>query len=124
MILIILISLIVLEAIFEAVRDNGNKTASGVVEWFYLAVVVIGLIEISAPRIWYLIYVLYRYALFGILYNAIRKLRFDYLGTTKIYDRVLTWIFSKIGKFAPKPHILFMTKLIALFAAVALTIRS
>ena len=123
MIFIILISLIILEAIYEAIRDNGNKTPSGVVEWFFLAVMLVGTIELDADRIWYLIYVLYRYALFATLYNLIRKLRWDYLGSTKIYDNVLTWIFIKIGKMFPKPHVLFITKLISLTAAVGLTWR-
>jgi len=123
MILIICLALIILEAIHEALRDSGSKTSAGIVEWFFLIAILYGLIEINAGRIWFLIYILYRYAIFGVLYNAIRKLKLDYLGSTKIYDRVLTWIFEKIGKFAPRPHVLFMTKIIALFSAIVLTWR-
>ena len=123
MILIIVLALIILEAVHEALRDKGNKTSGGIVEWFFLIAILYGLIEVHAGRIWYLIYILYRFAIFGVLYNAIRNLALDYLGTTKLYDRVLTWFFDKVAKFAPKPHLLFMAKLIALFAAIALTIR-
>jgi hypothetical protein len=94
-----------LEAVYEGLYDNGKKTISGIVELLHKLVVVgttafvtygVTVGTIDTP-IWKLIlgFVFIRFLLFDYIYNITRKLPLGFIGTTKIYDRVM----SKLGNW-------------------------
>ena len=121
MILIVLISLIILEAVHEGLYDRGLKRWSDLPESLFLIVIIYGVVFIQAEWIWILIYILYRYSFFDAIYNLCAGNNILYTGETKFYGRTLNAIFNKIGKMFPKPHVLFITKLMSLTTAVGLT---
>lgn len=94
--------IIVFEAVPEALRDIGKKTFAGSFEFFYRiyvpAMTFLWMTEVSAffhsreQSIWVLLigYVLLRYGLFNIIYNAVRgDVPLFYIGTTKRFDKFL-----------------------------------
>ena len=108
--------LIILDAVKDALYDNGKKFASGVIDIFYVSAIICGVVLFAGPWQWILVYFLLRYAVFDVIYNLIRRLPPLYIGTTKPYDKII----QKIG--VNKVHFLFITKLMALFAGIALTL--
>lgn len=113
----VVFALIILDALKDALYDNGKKFASGTVDIFFLSAMICGVVLMQGDWIWIVIYILLRYALFDLIYNITRKLPLLYLGNTKFYDRVLT-------KFPNVTHFLFITKLMALISAGALIYQS
>ena len=126
--LVIILFLIISEAIYEALYDEGKKTLSGLVEFFYRAVVTVMALlwlsdKFSLPSspvpLWKLIggFIFIRYALFDLTYNLIRKLPWFYIGQTKIFDKVWNWFFRKT--MFPVGHFLWLTKFILLLIGIA-----
>lgn len=104
--LILIFSIVwpILEAVYEGLYDNGKKTVSGIVEFLHKLVVVgttafvtygvtVGMIDIP---VWKLIlgFVFIRFLLFDYTYNITRKLPLGFIGTTKIYDKVMSKLTS------------------------------
>jgi len=131
-ILVVLLSIIILEAVYEGLAHRGKKFISGLIEGLSHAVVLFGIVGLSASPIWYLIYLLYRYVIFDLVYNPVAGNKVDYVGNTKLYDKVLNWVLDKlesikVGKAGmtpfPRMPVLFITKILAAWAAIGLTIR-
>jgi len=59
-------------------------------------------------------YILLRYALFDVVFNVSAGLGINHIGTTKLYDKILSWIRDMWGIGT-----IWFTKVIALFWAVA-----
>ena len=103
--LLIALFLILFESIPEALYDRGKKTLSGVLEFIYLIVVTFavfavfnGLILRSPDTcLWRVLvgYVLFRFAIFDLVYNLIRGNRLSYIGDTKFFDRKLNWLIER-----------------------------
>lgn len=102
MILILTILTNALEAIYEGLYDNGKKMLSGIIELTYRLLgaftivfitygVTVGQIDIS---VWKLItgFIFVRFLIFDFTYNKTRGLPLMYIGSTKIYDKVLSKI--------------------------------
>jgi len=132
MILIVLLLIIILEAVYEALRDRGKKLPSGILEGLSHAIMLVGIISLQTSPIWYLIYILYRYAIFDFVYNSMVGKDPLYLGNTKLYDKALNWILDKIEKIKtgkdkkimfPRWAVLFMSKILAMWSAAGLSIR-
>jgi hypothetical protein len=98
--ILIALFLVVFEAVPEALYDEGRKTLAGVFEFVYRAVVTLVLFAwmVGVPAfhareqsllILLIGYVLLRFALFDYIYNAIRGVELNYIGTTKLWDRFL-----------------------------------
>jgi len=128
MLLLIVVLLILLEASYEALSDNGQKTLSGYIEFLYRAIVTIAtLLWLSNVHVFHLPYipfwqvlfgyVLLRFAMFDAIYNFISKLPIFYVGSTKTYDKVFAWFFRWSG--IPQEHFLAMFKIIALFISIS-----
>jgi len=88
-----------LEAIADGLYDKGKKTISSIVEFINKLVaigttayvtygVVVGSINIP---VWKLIagFVFIRFLIFDTIYNLTRGLPWNYVGSTKLYDKVL-----------------------------------
>lgn len=127
MTLLIFLILIISEALYEGLYDNGKKALAGVLE-FFSKLLTMGMIilwlngtdyEFVRRELWVLIggYILLRFALFDAVYNLMRDLPVFYVGETKIYDKVwkafFRWTNISVG------HFLFMAKLIALLISVS-----
>jgi hypothetical protein len=115
--------LILFEAIHEGLALKGHKTIAGVIEGFYLVVVstivllwVAGIVVFGISAIPFIRiiagFVLLRFAVFDIVFNAFAGLPLFFIGTTKLIDKFWQWFFG-ITKF-PVTHFFFMVKLIAL----------
>ena len=127
--LLLALFLIVFEVVPESIK---NKTLAGVVEFIYRAVVtviafvLIGGYACFAPPMSSLLYtlggyVLLRFALFDIIYNAIQGLPIFFIGTTKLYDKWFRWFFIKTR--LPKEHFLAMLKFISLLIGITWLLR-
>lgn len=127
MTLLIFLILIISEALYEGLYDNGKKALAGVLE-FFSKLLTMGMIilwlngtdyEFVRRELWVLIggYILLRFALFDAVYNLIRCLPVFYIGSTKIYDKLWRKFFSWSG--ISSEHLLFMVKLIALLISVS-----
>jgi len=114
----IIIILIVLDALRDSLYDRGAKTVSGVIDLVYLSIMICGVVLMKGDWIWIVIYVCLRWAVFDIIYNLIRRLPIFYIGTTKPIGIVARRVFHENAI-----HFLFITKLAALFSAIALIIK-
>jgi len=114
----IIIILIVLDALKDSLYDRGAKTVSGVIDLIYLSVMICGVVLMHGDWIWIVIYVCLRWSVFDIIYNLIRGLPIFYIGTTKPIGRIIRAVFHENSV-----HFLFITKLMALFSAIALIIE-
>ncbi len=126
MILLIFISLIFTEAIYEALKLKGKHTLSGVIEFINRALTIVLLSMFLAGWQWglkndglfYIVggYILLRFAVFDFVFNIFAGLPLFFIGTTKFYD--LFWRkFFELTKF-PESHFLWMFKLIALLISL------
>ena len=109
--------LIILDALKDSFYDRGNKLIAGIIDMVYLGMMICGVVMLSGAWLWILIYVLLRYAIFDLVYNLIRGLPVFYIGTTKPIDKLIRKVFHENSI-----HFLFMTKLMALTAAIGLMI--
>ena len=110
--------LIIVDALRDAFYDNGKKLFSGILDILFLSAMICGVVLLSGYWEWIIIYILLRYALFDLIYNITRRLSPLYIGTTKPLDILIRKIFNENAA-----HFLFITKLMALFSAVALMIK-
>ena len=123
MILLISLFLIVTKAVIDGLRDGGKKTASGVVEFFYLAIITLITFAwvYSVPntitiRDTYLItiigFLLLRYGIFSPIYNWVSGQELSFIGSTKYFD-----IFGKlmVSKFHISSSLILFIKAIATF---------
>ena len=107
MYMLIILCLTALEAIYEGLYDKGIKALSGVIELIYKVILYASLIlmiqninlfnSINKPGILEMVigFLFVRFALFDMIYNITRGNPLFYLGTTKLYDRIL----SKTGSW-------------------------
>lgn len=128
MLLLICLFLIISEAVYEALYDEGKKTISGLIEFFYKAVVTVmallwlsGQYNLHLPVIpfWKVLlgFLFLRFALFDAVYNLMRRLPLFYVGSSKVYDKLWGWFF-RLTKF-PKEHFLAMLKFIFLLIGIS-----
>jgi hypothetical protein len=121
--ILIALFLVVFEAVPEALYDEGRKTLAGVLEFVYRAVVtlvlfvwMVGVPAFPAREQSLLIlligYVLLRFALFDYIYNAIRGVELNYIGTTKLWDKFLR-------RLKIHPTLLIFIRFIALVWGIA-----
>ena len=103
MILLFTILFNVLEAVHEALYDNGSKLLSGIIEAILKALIVsialawfagIHLFNLDYIPFWKLFtgFVFVRFLMFDVIYNVIRGLPLLFMGSTKLFDK----IFSKV----------------------------
>jgi len=124
--LLIALFLIIAEAIYEGLYDDGHKLIAGMLEFIYKALITLAvfvLVNMGLPHsnlqngdlIYVLIgYVFLRYAIFDAIYNLTRNLGLTYVGTTKLFDKAQSWLIDKWGY-----TIILLTKFIALLWGVA-----
>ena len=129
--LILAIFLIVFQAVPDGLYDEGKKTLAGVLKSIYLAVVTIitfafitGVYFVPDRHVFLVTlagYLLMRFSLFYVIYNLTRGLPIFFIGTTKIYDKVLNWFFKKTG--FPKDHFLAFVSVLLLIIGVVWLVR-
>ncbi|HUW46677.1 MAG TPA: hypothetical protein VMW50_12885 [Dehalococcoidia bacterium] len=106
---LILISLNIGEAVYEALYDKGEKAKSGIVEFLIKTFYVLAVIALLCPdkmgpedrliandpvRL-IIAFLSLRYTLFDFAYNLFRDIRPLWkLGTTKLFDRFFNWFFG------------------------------
>jgi len=88
-----------LDAISDALYDEGHKLLSGISEFILKAGIVLicllwfkGIVYFSTDKeFWSLVisFILVRYFIFDAIYNRMRGLNIFYIGNTKIYDKIL-----------------------------------
>jgi hypothetical protein len=129
--LLIVTLLIALEASHEGFADRGEKLLGGLLEFAYIAFFTTIIILWSTGGSWagntvgfnnmIIGYLLIRYALFDVIYNAARGVNIFFIGTTKLYDRLwkrfLDWT-----KF-PDIHFLLWTKFLCLLIGLSLLLN-
>ena len=127
MTLLIFLILIISEALYEGLYDNGKKALAGVLE-FFSKLLTMGMIilwlngtdyEFVRRELWVLIggYILLRFALFDAVYNLMRDLPVFYVGETKMYDKLWRKFFKWSG--INSEHFLAMAKFISLLISVS-----
>ena len=118
MILVPFILLIVLHALADGIKNKFVKhtfSALHILGWFGLAFFLTRTdpyISLSEFAEMILIYSLLRYFLFDGVWNAIRRQKIAYIGSTSYYDKILSQV---------HPSFVLYTKLLAAMVAVALT---
>ena len=101
MILLFTILFNALEAVHEALYDNGKKLLSGIIEAVLKAMVVsialawfagIHLFDLDYIPYWKLLtgFVFVRFLMFDVIYNVTRGLPLLFMGSTKLFDRILS----------------------------------
>lgn len=107
--LFVALFLIVFEAVPEGLALGGHKTIAGVFEFVFLAGITLTVFGFFTKQCtcfkwitynenyWYLVigYVLLRFALFDIVYNISAVQPVFFIGTTKLFDIIMT----KLGAF-------------------------
>ena len=111
--LLIALFLIIFEAVPDGLADRGKKALAGVLESVYLIVITLVIFALfngiilsklalslcDGYVIWRVLvgYALLRFAIFDLIYNLVRgNLPLSYIGTTKLFDRALNKIISKL----------------------------
>ena len=112
---IIIIALLpVLGALMDGFQHEGRKLLGSFFKSAFLGVIAYFLI--LDLTLWYILYLLLCWwVLFDPIYNKIRGEGMFYVGTTKWTDKLLRWAFRTNA-----PHFSFITKLMALAAAIGL----
>lgn len=124
MLLLIVFLLFTMEAIYEALHDQGLKIASAYIEFFYRIIVLTGLFawfyQFKAPSLGeiqqesFVLFLigctLFRYMFFDQIYNLLRGNRLFYIRIVKWYDTAFRY-FIKWSKLPPD-HFLFTSKVI------------
>jgi hypothetical protein len=117
---------IAFETVFEGLHLAGFNVASEITEITYRLVATIICLAFVSGRnlqiktIWmplwkiFVGYILLRYALFDPLFNVCAGLDINFIGDTKIYDKILSWIRDMWGMGT-----IWFTRAIALFWGVA-----
>jgi hypothetical protein len=102
--LILALFLIVGEATFEGLKIRGRHILSASFEFLYLSVITFICFAWVAdlPNIWDAIYipmwkillgyVFVRFALFDLVYNFVAKQKLNFIGSTKLFDKLLSKI--------------------------------
>lgn len=120
MYLLISLYLILSEVFAEAFKLKGKHIESAIIEWLYRAfVTIIVFAYVTGTRISFLQlnnsdqfvkiiigFLFVRFALFDPLYNIIIGENISYIGITKLWDKVLNWLFNKIR--IASEHFLFI----------------
>jgi len=109
--------LVVLAALMDGFYDNGKKLISSIFKSLFIGGVAYGLV-LQGNYIVVIYFFLCWWVLFDVVYNITRGLGLVYVGSTKWTDKILRWAFRTNA-----PHFLFITKLMALAAAIAIIIR-
>ena len=124
MTVIIIALLPVLGALMDGFQHEGKKLLASFFKSAFLGAICYFLV--LDLTLWYVLYLLLCWwVLFDPIYNKIRGSGLFYVGTTKWTDRLLRWlcdelpIFNKFAK-GQYSHISFITKLMALVAAIGL----
>jgi hypothetical protein len=104
LILIMALFLIIFEQVPDGLALAGHKTLAGIIEFIYLSGITMGLFawQTGLRRYEYrniflrIIggYILLRFALADLIFNLSAGLPLFYIGTTKIYDKILHWFFA------------------------------
>ena len=89
----------ILQAGSDAVRDNGKKTLSKIIEVIYIALIFIGWYFLDITHHDVIAYVLFRMSIYPVTYNLLRGLKWHYMGTTSIYDRVISFLYGPLVKW-------------------------
>lgn len=95
-----------LEAVYESLYDKGKKSPSAIFEFVLkVGVVATCLYYYSGWHfLWYKIiplwqvflgFILIRFAIFDLIWNLTRGMKWNYYGTVKLYDRIM----AKFGGF-------------------------
>lgn len=107
----------VLDAVSDALRDEGKKTWSHPIEIILIAgllfmpfIVPFNIVAIAS-------FILVRYFVFDFTYNIIRKLGLFYFGSTSIYDKLFRMLLVKDQAIV---HVILISKIIALCVAIGL----
>ena len=120
MYLLISFYLIFSELFAEAFKLKGKHIASAIIEWFYRAFVTVIVFAYTtettighwqfnnSDNFWKLIigFLFVRFAIFDPLYNIMIGEKINYVGFTKLWDKLLRIFFKKI-RLAPE-HFLFI----------------
>lgn len=137
--LLTIVILTLLEAVHEGLVERGLKTFGGLVEFIKLAFIAAMIpfymgyghydYYFSDWRhlMWFLVpfiigWMCIRYALFDFIHNAAAGWNLYHIGTTKLYDRVLSWFLDeKIAQ--PRPRFFWITRTLLLAVGISLIIR-
>jgi hypothetical protein len=109
MYLLLAVILCGLELIYEGLKYKGHHVVSGMFEFIYRALIVVGLYALIAGNFespWALAYsghfwiiigafVLFRFGCFDPLIALVMGEPINYIGTTKWYDQVIGWFIKK-----------------------------
>lgn len=107
--LVLAILLIILEAIYEGLKCRNKHITSEIIELVFLCVLIsfsfFWLNEVRFPYVveymplWKVLggYVLLRLALFDLIFNISAGVKLTYIGTTKLYDKILQKIVQMGG---------------------------
>lgn len=106
MILLLTLFLIVFEAIGEAlIKKHCPKLSLIIFKWWLQWIIAIGLflvwlvivLNLNYVPVWKLIigFVFVRFLVFDVVWNIVRGVKWNYYGTTKLYDRLMV----KLGSF-------------------------
>lgn len=126
MILLTALIIILFEAIAEGLVKRHSEAISAIIFKGRMQVLILAILFLTwlaiAVRIdsYYPViklivgYILFRYALFDVLFNVSAGLGINYIGKTKPYDKVLSWIRDMWGMGT-----IWFTKAIALFWAIS-----
>jgi hypothetical protein len=117
MYLLLAVILCSLELIYEGLKYKGHHSISGLFEFIYRALIVIGLYALIAGNFvspwaltyphnfWIIIvaYCLFRFGCFDPIIALVMGESINYIGTTKWYDKAIRWFVAKtrmgIGHF-------------------------
>ena len=114
--------LVVLCALMDGFYDEGKKFLSSIFKSLFIGgVAIIPVLDGGYMDIIYLL--LWWWILFDVIYNVTLKTKLFYVGNTKWTDRLLRWLCDTNSMTRTHyGHVSFMTKLMALAAAIGLCI--
>lgn len=119
-IILLFLLVILLDAIGDALNDSRRKGIGHLLQAIYVGLLLLSpfYINIAIEVIgWYLTaYICLRIALFDITYNLTRKLPWNYIGKTSLWDRVRM-------SFMPPPRMEIFGRLIFLIAGISMIIN-
>jgi len=119
--------LVILGALMDGFYDEGKKLLSSTFKSLFIG--CISLLVVPRGNYMHIIYfLLCWWVLFDIIYNIVRKQKLFYVGNTKWTDKLLRWACDNIPvlkKFTRGNylHVSFITKLMALTAAVGMILK-
>jgi hypothetical protein len=134
-----IVILTVFEAVHEGLVERGKKTIAGLIEFVKLAVIAtlpvfyMGYMDYDyyysdwRHLFWFLVpyyigWMCIRYAIFDFIHNAAAGWNLYHIGTTKLYDRILSWwVDEKIA--TPRPRWFWITRTLLLAVGVSLILH-